>query len=153
MQAWFDARAEGQPTPRNVALIATGSDAKELWRWRFSDCSPTQLAYDPESRAWSLSLRFARLKYESSAATIAAAGVVPAAREGASLSAPATKLIVSEGILRVAVRNGPPVSALLIAPGPSAGHVVVTPRVGAPITMAWADIERVEPGRELTSER
>jgi hypothetical protein len=153
--AWFEASADGRPSTKNVSLVAVDSYAHEVWRWRFSDCTPTQMAYDPESRTWSMRLSAARMRHEIGAVAVAPLAndpleTSPAVEQGTPL---APRVTVVTGLVRVSLRAGETIDVTSMEPSAAGGQVVVTSRGGAKRTIAWTDVAKVEPVREVSSAR
>ncbi len=68
LSAWLEASFDGRSTTKNLSVVAVDAFARELWRWRYTDCAPVQMAYDLDTSTWTLRLSFARMRYQSASA-------------------------------------------------------------------------------------
>jgi hypothetical protein len=141
LAAWLDASFDGRVTTKDVSVVAVDAFARELWRWRFTDCAPVQLAYDVEAGTWTLRMSFARMRYQS-APVVPDPVVADVARPSRSDERAA---VAGPAFLRLTLTKGTALEASRFEPSDVEGEVAVTPRGGGRIAIPWAEIKRVEP--------
>lgn len=149
LSAWLEASLDGRLATKNVSVISVDTFAHELWRWRFMECAPAQMAYDVDASTWTLRLSFARMRYQSASAPQASTDPAAAAppRADEPVGAP------TESFLRLTLRKGSALEAGRLEPSDVVGQVAVTPRRGGRIVIPWADIKSVEPATDAPSPR
>lgn len=141
LSAWLDASFDGRVTTKNVSVVAVDTFARELWRWRFTDCAPVRMAYDVDSGTWTLRMSFAQMRYESAPATLApgdAAVSLPSRSD-------ARGAVAASSFLRLTLTKGTALDASRLEPSEVDGQVAVTTRGGGRIAIPWANIRSVEP--------
>lgn len=141
LSAWLEASFDGRVTTKSLSVIAVDTFARELWRWRFTDCAPVQMAYDVDAGTWTLRMTFARMRYQSGPTTLAPADadVVRPVRSDERVA------VVGPAFLRLTLTKGTALEASRVDPSDIEGQVAVTPRGGGRIAVPWGDIKSIEP--------
>lgn len=149
LSAWLDASFDGRITTKNVSVVAVDTFGRELWRWRFIDCAPVQMAYDADLGTWTLRMSFARMRYQSAPAT-----QVPESVDVSRPSRPDERgTVAGPAFLRLSLRKGTALEASRLEPSDIDGQVAVTPRGGGRIAIPWSDIKSVEPATDAPPAR
>lgn len=141
LSGWLEASFDGRPTARNVSVVAVDTYARELWRWRFTDCAPVQMAYDVDASTWTLRLTFARMRYQGAAVVETDVPAAPRSDERVTL--------VGATFLKVTLASGSALEALRLEATDTDGQVAVVQRKGGRVTLPWAEIKAVEVGTEV----
>lgn len=136
LSAWLEASLDGRPTARNVSVVAVDTYARELWRWRFTDCAPAQMAYDVDASTWTLRLTFARMRHQAAAAV----------ETDVPLPTRSEERVAAGGVafLKVSLAQGAALEALRLEATNTDGQVVVIQRRGGRVAVPWAEIKAVE---------
>jgi len=149
LSAWLDASFDGRVTTKHVSVIAVDTFARELWRWRFTDCAPVQMAYDVDLGTWTLRMSFTGMRYQSAPGTLAPSN--------ADVSRPSRSderaVVVGPAFLRLTLTKGTALEASRLDRSDIDGQVAVTPRGGGRIAVLWADIKSIEPATDAPSAR
>jgi len=140
LSAWLEASFEGRLATKNVSVITLDTYARELWRWRFTDCVPAQMAYDVDTSTWTLRLSFARMRYQSAAVE----PDVPLPQRSDERVA-----VSGTAFLKLTLAKGTAIEATRIEGSDVDGQVVVTQRKSGRVTLPWSDIKSVELATEL----
>lgn len=135
LSAWLEASFDGRPTTKSVSVVALDSFARELWRWRFTDCTPTQMAYDVDASTWTLRLSFARMRFQSASAE-PDVPVTPRSDERVTVAGAA--------FLKVTLAKGTALEATRLEASEVEGQVTVVQRKSGRVSIPWTDIKSVE---------
>lgn len=135
LSAWLDSSLDGRLATKTVSVVALDTFARELWRWRFVDCAPLQMAYDVDAGTWTMRLAFARMRYQI-------ASVEP---ETTALPRPDDRpASASLAFVRVTLAKGAMLEASRLEANEADGQLAVTTRTGGRIVIPWADVKSVE---------
>lgn len=149
LSAWLDASFDGRVMTKNLSVVTVDTFARELWRWRFTDCAPVQMTYDVDLGTWTLRMSFARMRYQS-ATTMPSPEPTDVSRPSRPIERGA---VAAPAFLRLTLTKGTAFEASRLEPGDVDGQLAVTPRGGGRISIPWTDIKSVEPATDVPPTR